>query len=243
MVLALHCLALRPGIEPPGIAVVDHLPKAALFALVAARQMKLQALAPGRMRVIPDMDPLRSANELGDVAPGPGQRLGDLDAAGAAADDAPALTFTRNAVVPPRRVKRGPGETVAARNIRKKRPMQKARGADKNVRRVGPSRGGLDLPTTFAEPGGCDLLVEADEIRESTVAGDVFDVGPDLGGRSVFARPVIVGLEGELVLARQHIHKETGECVVPPRTADITSLFVYREIDASAPQRLGHEEP
>jgi hypothetical protein len=51
--------------------------------------------------------------------------------------------------------------------------MQKARGADKNVRSVGPSRGGLDLPATFAEPGGCDLLVEADEIREPTVAGDV----------------------------------------------------------------------
>ena len=35
-----------------------------------------------------------------------------------------------------------------------------------------------------------------------TVARDLFDIGPDLGRRRVLARPVVVGLERELVLTR-----------------------------------------
>ena len=37
-VLVLHGLALRPGVEAPSVALVDHLPQPVLLALVAARQ-------------------------------------------------------------------------------------------------------------------------------------------------------------------------------------------------------------
>ena len=94
-----------------------------------------------------------------------------------------------------------------------------------------------------AEPRRDDLLVEADEFGEAAVAGDLFDVGQDLGRRRIFARPVVVGLERKLVLARQNIDKEAGKGVVPPGPADFAGLFVDREIDARAFQRLGHEQP
>src|SRR5207237_9819809 len=128
-----HRFAQLPGLEAPLVGFVDQLPQPALLALVAARQPQLQALAPGRMRVVADMDPLRAADELGDVAPRPGQRLGDLHAAGAAADDAPALAGIRHAVVPARRVERRAGETLASRDIGKQRLVEKAGGADENI--------------------------------------------------------------------------------------------------------------
>jgi len=44
-------------------------------------------------------------------------------------------------------------------------------------------------------------------------------------------------------LPRQDIDEEPGEGVVAPGPADLAGLFVDREIDAGALQRLGHEEP
>src|SRR5262249_1618730 len=48
--------------------------------------------------------------------------------------------------------------------------------------------------------------------------------------------------ERELVLARQHIDKEAREGVVAPGTPNLARLFVDREVDAGALQRLGHEQ-
>src|SRR5205814_4263296 len=69
-----------------------------------------------------------------------------------------------------------------------------------------------------------------------------FDISPDLGGRRVFARPVVVRLERKLVLARQDVDKEAREGVVPPGAPDLACLFIDGEIDPGALQRLGHEQ-
>ena len=98
-------------------------------------------------------------------------------------------------------------------------------------------------PATVGEPRCDDLLVEADEFGEATVARDLLDIGPDLGGRRIFARPVIVGLERKFILARQDVDKEAGKGVVPPSPTDLAGLFIDREIDPSTLQRLGHEQP
>ena len=78
---------------------------------------------------------------------------------------------------------------------------------------------------------------------QTAVARHLLDVGPDLGGRCIFARPVVIGLERKLVLARQDIDKEAGKGVVPPGTADFAGLFVNDETDPGALQCLGHEQP
>src|SRR5439155_23349570 len=90
LIVALHRLALRPGLEAPVVDLVDELPEPLLLAPVSEGEPQPQPLAPGRVRVLADMDPLCAADELGDVTAGPGQRLGDLHAAGAATDDTPA---------------------------------------------------------------------------------------------------------------------------------------------------------
>src|SRR5258708_26910892 len=133
------------------------------------------------------MDPLRAADELGDVAPRPGQRFGNLHAAGAAADDAPALARIRHAVIPARRVEGWAGETLATRNIGKKRPVEKAGGADEHVCNIRVSPSGFDLPATVRVPRRDDLLVEADEVGETGVARDLLDWVPSLGRERRFA--------------------------------------------------------
>jgi hypothetical protein len=195
------------------------------------------------MWIFSDMDPLRAADELGDIAARPGERLGDLHTAGAAADNAPALADIGHTVIPARRVKRRTGETLAPRNVRKERFVEKARGADENIRNVRIALGGLDVPATVGEPRCDDLLVEADEFGEAAGARHLLDISPDLGGRRIFARPVIVGLERKLVLARQDVDKEAGKGIVSPGAADLAGLLIDGEIDPSALQRLGHEQP
>src|SRR6266851_3797840 len=189
------------------------------------------------------MDPLRATDELGDVAPRPGQRLGNLHAAGAAADDAPPLAGIGHAVVPARRVERRAGETVAPGDIRKQRPVEKTGRADENIGDIGVALGGLEVPATVGEPRRDDFLVEADEFAEAAVARDLFDVGPDLGRRRIFARPAVVRLEWKLVLARQDIDEKAGKGIVAPGPADLAGLFIDGEINARALQRLGHEQP
>src|SRR4029077_15752837 len=150
--LLLHRLALWPGFETPLVELVDELPQPELLALVAARQSQLQTLAPARVRILTDMDPLRAADELGDVASGPGERLGDLHATGAAADDPPALAGIGHSVIPARRVKRRAGETRGSRNVRKERLVEKSGGADEDIRNVRVALRGLDVPATVGEP-------------------------------------------------------------------------------------------
>src|SRR5207237_10482955 len=139
-------LALRPGVETPPVEFVDELPQTALLAPIGEGQPQLQALVPGRVRVLADMDPLGAADELGDLAAGPSQRFGDLDAAGAAADDAPAFAGIGHAVIPARRVKSRSGETLAARYVGIERPVQKAGGAHEDFGNIAVARGGLDVP-------------------------------------------------------------------------------------------------
>ena len=79
--------------------------------------------------------------------------------------------------------------------------MEKAGGTDENIHNVRVAPGRLDVPTTVGEPRRDDLLVEADEFGQAAVTRDLFDVGPDLLGRRVFARPVVVRLEWKLLLA------------------------------------------
>jgi len=189
------------------------------------------------------MDPLRAADELGDVAARPGERLGDLHATGATADDAPALAAIRYTMIPARRVERRAGETLAPRNFRKERLVEKAGRADENIRNVRVAFGRPDVPATVCEPRCDDLFVEADEFGEAAVARDLLDIGPDLGGRRIFARPVVVGLKRKFVLARQDVDKEAGESVVSPGSADLAGLLVDGEIDPGTLQHLGHEQP
>jgi hypothetical protein len=186
------------------------------------------------VRVLSDMDPLRAADELGDVAACPGQRLGDLHAAGAAADDAPALARIGHAVIPARRVERRAGETLATEDVGKERLVQKTRGADEDVGDIPLALGGIDVPAAIGEPRGDDLLVEADEFGKPAIVRDLFDIGPDLGGGRVFARPAVIGLERKLILTRQDIDEEAGKGVVPPRPADLAGLFIDGEIDTGA---------
>src|SRR5262249_40041373 len=199
--LLLHRLALWPGFETPLVELVDELPPA-LLALITARQSQLQTLAPARVRILTDMDPLRAADELGDVAPGPGEPLRDLHATGAAADDPPALAGIGHSVIPARRVKGRAGEIRGSRNVRKERLVEKSGGADEDIRNVGVALCGLDVPATGSGPRCDDLLVEAGEFCDAAVARVLLDVAPDLGARGIFAEPVIVGLERKFILAR-----------------------------------------
>src|SRR6516164_10175077 len=98
------------------------------------------------------MNPLRAADELGDIAARPGQRLGALHAAGAAADDAPAPALIGHAVIPARRVERPPREALAPRDVGVKRLVQKAGGADKKIRDIRVPLGGLEVPAALAKP-------------------------------------------------------------------------------------------
>src|SRR3984893_15272293 len=122
------------------------------------------------------MAPLRAANELSDVAAGPGRRLGDLHATGAAADDPPALARIGHGVIPARRVKGRAGETFAPSNVGKERLVEKTRGTEQDVGHIGVTFGRLEVPTTLGEPRRDDLLVEADEIGEAAVACDLLDI-------------------------------------------------------------------
>ena len=103
-------------------------------------------------------------------------------------------------MIPARRVERRTGETFATRDVRKQWLVQKARRANENVRNVGGALSGLHVPATISEPRRDDLLVETDESGEATIARDHLAIGPDLGRRRIFARPVVVGLEGKLAL-------------------------------------------
>jgi len=146
-------------------------------------------------------------------------------------------------VVPARGVEGRAGETLAPRNIGKERLVQKAGGADENVCGIGTALCGLDMPAAAGKTRGDDLLVKANELGEATVARDLLDIGPDLGRRRIFARPVVIGLKREFVLAREDIDEEAGKGVVPPSPADVAGLFIDREIDPGSLQRLGHEQP
>jgi len=97
--------------------------------------------------------------------------------------------------------------------------MEKAGGADEHIRHIGVALGGFEVPASVGKPRCRDLLVEADEFLEAAIVRDLFDVGPDLLGRRIFARPVVVGLERKLVLPRQHIDKEAGKLFVAPGSA------------------------
>jgi hypothetical protein len=84
-------------------------------------------------------------------------------------------------MVPTRRVERRAGEALAARDIGKKRLVQKAGGADEDIGDIGVALRGLDMPATFGEARGSNLLVEADEPGQAAVTSDLLDVGPNLG--------------------------------------------------------------
>src|SRR5207253_9872012 len=124
-----------------------------------------------------DMDPLRAADELGDVAARPGQRLGDLHAAGPAADDSPALAGIGDTVIPARGMERRAGKALAPRDVGQQWLVEKAGGADENIRDIGVALGGLEVPGTLGEPRRDDFLVEADESGEAAVARDLLDIG------------------------------------------------------------------
>ena len=97
--------------------------------------------------------------------------------------------------------------------------MEKAGCTDKDVGNLGVALGRLEAPTTVGKPRSDDLLVEADELGQSPVVRNLLDVGPDLGGGRIFARPVVVGLERKLVLTGQDIDKRPGKVLsrqVPP---------------------------
>ena len=210
------------------------MPQPALLTPIPERQPQFQPLAPGRIWVVANMDPLCAANELGDVASRPSQRFGDLHTTGAAADDTPALAVIRHIVVPARRVEGRAGEILASRDVRKQRLVQKAGGSDEDVGDVGLAVRGLNVPAAAAETRGDDLLVEANEFGEATVAGDFLHIGPDLGRRRIFARSTIVRLKRKLVLPREDIDEQVREGIVPPGASDFARLFIDREIDAGA---------
>jgi hypothetical protein len=132
------------------------------------------------------------------------------------------------------------GEAFAPRDIGIERLVEKAGGADEGVRDIRAAPGRLDMPATVGEARGDDLLLEANEFEKAAAARDLPDIGPDLGGRRLFARPAVIGLERELVVPRQDIDEEAGKGVVPPGPAD---PFIGGEVDPRALQRLGHEQP
>ena len=62
-----------PAVDIPSSPGDDH--SISQLWLQNYQKPQLQSLAPGRVRVVADVDPLRAADELGDVAASPGQRL------------------------------------------------------------------------------------------------------------------------------------------------------------------------
>ena len=130
-----------------------------------------------------------------------------------------------------------------APRCREERLVEKAGGADKDVGNIRVALGSFEVPAAVGKPHRDDLLFEADEFGEPAVTRNLLDVRPDLVGRRIFARPVVVGLERKLVLTGQNVDKETGKGVVPPGPADFTGLFVNGEINARALQGLGMNRP
>src|SRR5262245_7568229 len=119
------------------------------------------------------MHPLRAPDELRDITAGPGKRLRDLHAAGAAPDDSPAPPLVGHPMVPTRRVKGRTGKAVAAADIGQFRLVQKPGGADEDVRDIAVAARPFDPPAPVAEMRCRDFLVEADEIGESAAARDL----------------------------------------------------------------------
>ncbi len=240
--LLLHRLARLAGLEPPAVALDDEVPQLLLTLAVVAGQAQPQPLPQRRLRVLADVDPLRAADELGDLRVLPRQRLGDLDAAATRADHAPARPLVRDRMVPPRRMERLAGEALAPLDVGIGRRVEKAGGGDEYVGRVGLARGRSDAPAPVGEARLGDLRLEADELAQPALRRDLLDVGLDLGLGREFARPVVVRLERELVLARQHVDEKARIGVVAPGAADLVRLLVHDEIDTGALQLLGHEQ-
>src|SRR5260370_31316408 len=134
------------------------------------------------------MDPLRAPDELGDLAPSPGQRLSYLHPAGATADDAPAFSLIGEPVIPAGRMKRRAGETLTTGDVGKEWLVQKSGSADEDLRNIGVAVGGFDMPPALGETCSDDLLVEADEFGQAAIARDLLDVCPDLGRWRVYLR-------------------------------------------------------
>ena len=90
------------------------------------------------------------------------------------------------------------------------------------------------MPAAAGETRGDDLLVEANKFGETAVAGDLLHIGPDFGRRSIFARPIVIGLKREFILTREDIDEKTREGIVSPGPPDLAGLFVNGEVDTGA---------
>ncbi len=137
------------------------------------------------------------------------------------------------------------GEAVASGDIGIDRLRQEAGGDDEEIDPVGLARGRPQLPPSCGgiETRRDDLGIEADMPVPAARARDLFHIGENLRARRVFARPIVIRLEEEFVLPRQHIDEETGVGVVAPGAADLAGLFVDGEFNiAAALQHLGHVE-
>jgi len=62
--------------------------------------------------------------------------------------------------------------------------------------------GGVDVQRTVGEPRRDNLSLKRMNLVRPRSRATFFDIGPDLGSRRIFARPVVIGVERKFVLTR-----------------------------------------
>ena len=172
---------------------------------IAEWQPQTHPLQPGRMRILPDVNSLWAVDVLGDIATLPGQCFGDLDSARAGTDDAPALAFGRNPMVPECGMERRTIEAIAAWDVGIERIAQESGCRDEDIgcRRLVPRRG--EMPAAVGETSFNDLLLEPNEFAQAAIVRDLFDVCLDLRSGSILTRPIVVQPERKFILPRQDV--------------------------------------
>ena len=110
------------------------------------------------------------------------------------------------------------------------RVMQHARRRDHDVDIVVVTLGRLEVPPAVGERAAHHLVVETNALDDTEVAGNPFEIRPDLGAGREPVTPVGRERERVRVEMRRNVACETGVRVLAPRSADGRALLVHREV-------------
>ena len=166
--------------------------------------------------------PLRGALIDGQRVHVLGDRRGDLEPAGAGADQGEPLPTDVEVVGPPRRVERRPGEGVHALDVREPRDVQRADGTDDEpgamvlvdpfrIAEADEPRAVVLVPHQTGD-GGAEPAVRTQPV----LVEDLGEVVPELGLPAVVLAPVVTRPERVAVLVAAHVDPGAGVPVLPP---------------------------
>ena len=175
-------------------------------------------------------DPLRRALEEAELCDLVDHRADDLRRGRAGADDADALAFKHDLVLPARGVESFAGEIVQTRNIRHDRVMQDAGRRDHRVEGAPRALRCFEMPLAVAPVGARDLLAVADRGLGVMLARDLFQIVENFRARRADAAPFGIGFEGIAIAVRRHVAGDARIAVVAPGAAQRVGLLVDRHI-------------